>query len=336
MLYGINAIIFLVIGIYALSQPNFSVSPTFCAIFSLTSLIMALFQISNWLPIFILRYFLYLVSAVLLAVVPFILLALGVLILIRETKQSISYFGRLISIILASVILAFFIYSLYNLVNIRDVQLTIIISLYSSIAIYFTAFFISYLLISWLMKISFKRKQNYLIFVLGTDIDDEGRVKSDLRHRLNSAIHFYHSLSATQQNESYFLVSGGNAAANGMTEAEVMAAYLIGQGIQKNRIILEKSARNTEENIVFTKPLIQNLGQNKKLIIVSSTYHLPRTSFFARKHHVVARYIGSKTALISWPYAVVREFLAILLLTKEVSVFYIVYIIVTEFYKIFM
>lgn len=336
MLYWINAFIFLVIGIYALSHQKSSISPAFCAIFSLTSLIMALFQMSNWLPIFILRYFLYLVSAVLLAIVPFILLALGILILLRETKQSISYFGRALSTILASVILTFFVYSLYNLINIRDVQLTIIISLYSSIAIYFTAFFISYLLISWLIKVSYKKKQPYLIFVLGTDINDEGQVKSDLKHRLNSAITFYRSLSSVIQNETYFFVSGGNAAANGMTEAEVMAHYLMKQGINKSQIILEKSARNTTENIQFTKPLIRHLGKDRSLVIVTSTYHLPRTSFFARKYQVPARYIGSKTAIISWPYAVVREFLAILLLTKEVSVFYIVYIIVTEFYKIFM
>ena len=112
MLYWINAFIFLVIGIYALSHQKSSISPAFCAIFSLTSLIIALFQMSNWLPIFILRYFLYLVSAVLLAIVPFILLALGILILLRETKQSISYFGRALSTILASVILTFFVFFL--------------------------------------------------------------------------------------------------------------------------------------------------------------------------------------------------------------------------------
>lgn len=334
MLYAINALIFIFIGIFALSHQDSYFQPVICAIYASTSIIMALFQASNWLPIFILRYFLYIISAVLIATVPFILLTLGILILVREINQQATLVRRMISIVLASIIILFCLYSLFNVINIRDVQLTIILSLYSSIAIYLTALFISYLVISQLLKLKKNTDSAYLILILGTDIDDEGRVTSDLKRRLNAAIDFYQRLPIESQRSSYFLVSGGNSAIRGKTEAEVMAEYLESRDIEKAKIIEEKSARNTDENFRFARAFIKNIGKNRELMIVTSTYHLPRTAIFARKHRVYGSYIGSKTSLFAWPYAVVREFLALLLITKEISIIYIIYIIITEFYKI--
>lgn len=321
-------------GYFAIISKKFpKVQSIICIWYMLTSLLMMLFQSSDWASIYIMRYFLYIISMLLLVIVPILLFTLAVLVIGTVLKQHYYFVWKVINLVAAGVLIAFCGFSLWNIIFIKEVQLPLIISLYSSIAIYFTALFISYLIVSYSLQLKSKRASSYLLIVLGTDIDDEGQVQIDLKKRLDKAIVFYDQLNERSQQNSYFIVTGGNPTKNGKTEAEGMAHYLISKGISKYHIIKEPSARNTKENFLFSRPFFNNIAKNKRMIIVTSTYHLMRSAYYARKVGVKVTYLGAKTNLLVWPYAVVREFIALLLLTKEISVLYIIYIILVEIFK---
>ena len=75
------------------------------------------------------------------------------------------------------------------------------------------------------------------------------------------------------------LLSGGNIAwfSNGKsTPAEEMADILEFTGVPHNVLWLEKESRNTYENAVFSKAILQE-HNIKKILLVTSAMHMPRS-----------------------------------------------------------
>ncbi len=72
--------------------------------------------------------------------------------------------------------------------------------------------------------------------------------------------------------------TGGNASIANKHQSEAYYAeqLFLDMGIAKDRIIFENNARNTYENIIFTKKLLQP-KPNENWIIISTAFHLPRT-----------------------------------------------------------
>ncbi|MFK8243700.1 MULTISPECIES: YdcF family protein [unclassified Facklamia] len=334
MLYWWLATIFFILSIVGLKLSSPFIHPIVCGWYAITNLIMALFYTSNWLPIFIMRYFLYSMSVILLIVVPFILLALAILILFREIRGQQIVWRQYSNIALAILILLFCGYSLGDVLRIRQMQLSVMISLYSTIAIFLTALFISYLVIAQLVQWRKRPSTAPIIMILGTEIDDEGQVQYDLRKRLDKAFNYYQCLSQEHQEQVLFLVSGGNPTLDGITEAEGMSHYLLNQGIAKHQIIKEPSARNTDENFKFARPYIVHAGNQRPLVVITSQYHLVRAAYYAVKYGIKAHFVGATTKWITWPYSSVREYLALLLLTKEVSFLSILYIIIVALLEV--
>ena len=61
----------------------------------------------------------------------------------------------------------------------------------------------------------------------------------------------------------------------GFAESRASSAFVLEEGIQATRIILEERSRSTHENAVFAKELIRpGLGQN--WVLVTSAFHMPR------------------------------------------------------------
>ncbi|SPD63016.1 Integral membrane protein (fragment) [Cupriavidus taiwanensis] len=65
-----------------------------------------------------------------------------------------------------------------------------------------------------------------------------------------------------------------------------MADYLIAHGLAPNRLILEDQSTSTEENLRFSRRLLEQQGANAAadpLILVTSDFHLMRAMRIARK-----------------------------------------------------
>lgn len=81
------------------------------------------------------------------------------------------------------------------------------------------------------------------------------------------------------------LLTGGSSAINpnGKSEAEETKKLLLQWKINESDILVEPKARNTYENIVFAKALLEEKNITGKLLLVSSGYHLKRGLACAKK-----------------------------------------------------
>ncbi len=99
-------------------------------------------------------------------------------------------------------------------------------------------------------------------------------------------------LLAKKYPDARLVFTGGNASMRSglATEADQVRQYLLDSGIQENRLILENRARNTYENALLSKQLVQPSAQ-ENWILITSAYHLPRAvGIFCQQHWPVIPY----------------------------------------------
>ena len=81
-----------------------------------------------------------------------------------------------------------------------------------------------------------------------------------------------------------FVFTGGSASLLGgaATEAEAAKTFYLSLGLQAERLVLEDKSRNTYENAVYTKRLVQS-KQGENWLLVTSAFHMPRSVGIFRK-----------------------------------------------------
>lgn len=112
------------------------------------------------------------------------------------------------------------------------------------------------------------------ITVLGFALNDDGTMKDELVGRLQTAL-----ASAQKYPNAYVAVTGGGTAKNNpnATEADQMAAWMIANGLDKNRLIVENKSKSTVQNAQFTYAILREKYPTiKSLAIVTSDYHVQR------------------------------------------------------------
>lgn len=179
---------------------------------------------------------------------------------------------------------------------------------------------------------------DYLI-VLGSQV--RGRKPSDnLQKRLDAALYYLEENPNTRA-----VLSGGQGDDEAISEAQAMADFLTAQGIDAGRLILEDRSRNTEENLCFSREMIEaDLGNKSgnsgpkagtgesedaagqpseedcaggafsgRVVIVTSNFHVFRSLGIARRQGFLhAEGLGAKTLWYTIPNLYVREAFAVL------------------------
>ena len=109
------------------------------------------------------------------------------------------------------------------------------------------------------------------IVVFGYGLNQNGSMKPELYDRLNVALQ-----AARQYPNAYIAVTGGETSGvKGISEAAVMAIWLMNNDISEDRIILEKKSLSTTENAQNTCGLLnQKYPQVRQLAVVTSDYHI--------------------------------------------------------------
>lgn len=109
------------------------------------------------------------------------------------------------------------------------------------------------------------------IVVLGYGLMDDGSMKPELVKRLEVALR-----SAEKYPEAYVLCTGGETSRMpGISEAGQMGAWLLEQGLDQNRLILETAALSTTENARNSCAILwRDYPQVSSIAIVSSDYHI--------------------------------------------------------------
>lgn len=112
------------------------------------------------------------------------------------------------------------------------------------------------------------------IIVLGAQVRENGP-SVVLQYRLDAAIEYLN-----KNPDTICIVSGGQGANEPFSEAEGMAKYLLENGIEMKRILLEDKSRNTVENIQNSKDL---MGESYNGVgIITNNFHVFRAMQIAK------------------------------------------------------
>lgn len=102
-----------------------------------------------------------------------------------------------------------------------------------------------------------------------TGVHGLGQLSGSAANRLLTTAQLYHILQMP------ILVSGGQVYQTSGSEAEIAKAILISLGVPEGKIIVENQSRNTTENAVYSKQLME-LNALHKPILVTSAFHMER------------------------------------------------------------
>lgn len=126
------------------------------------------------------------------------------------------------------------------------------------------------------------------IVVLGFQLDPDGAMTEELIGRCTVALN-----CAKQYPNAYIAVTGGGTAFRKpeLTEADQMAAWLVENGVEENRIIVENRSQTTVQNAQFTsKILMEQYPQVKSLAVVTSDYHVPLGYLLFSEQYIFLNY----------------------------------------------
>ncbi|MBR6879679.1 MAG: YdcF family protein [Clostridiales bacterium] len=103
------------------------------------------------------------------------------------------------------------------------------------------------------------------IVVLGFQLNPDGSMKDELINRLTVAYN-----SAVKYPDSYIVCTGGGTATENesVTEAGMMVGWLIDQGIEEDRIIVEDDSLTTAQNAIYTYDILTSDYPSVKYIAI--------------------------------------------------------------------
>ena len=152
---------------------------------------------------------------------------------------------------------------------------------------------------------------NYVV-ILGAGVKGE-TPSLTLVQRLEKAIEYVRD----QKNEVKIVVSGGQGPDENISEAEAMKRYLVKNGINERKILMEDKSRDTRENLQFSKEIIEK-NSNKSIEyisvkIITSDFHAFRSNLIAKNFDYGDRsFLTNKTLPALLPVMYTREFFAII------------------------
>ncbi|MFG2899402.1 YdcF family protein [Streptomyces zaomyceticus] len=179
--------------------------------------------------------------------------------------------------------------------------------------------FVGYAFLYGRMRI--RRDADYVV-VLGSGLIGGRRVPPLLASRLDRGREVYEKLAAHERRDGVapvLITSGGQGPDEELPESHAMADYLVERGFPAEAVLREDRSRTTEENILFSRELMERERPGASCVIVTNNFHAFRASLMARRAGMDGQVVGSPTAAYFWPSATIREFVAVFLQYKVVN-----------------
>jgi uncharacterized SAM-binding protein YcdF (DUF218 family) len=143
------------------------------------------------------------------------------------------------------------------------------------------------------------------VIVLGAQVKPDGEPSVQLGLRLDRAVEVY------ERKQVPVVVCGAKGKDEPEAEAYTMKRYLEDKGIPGEKILTDPDSFNTEQNIRNAKEKLDELSlEIRKVIVVTSDYHVPRSMAIARDLGLDASGIGSPCLQEFWIKNHGRETLA--------------------------
>lgn len=124
------------------------------------------------------------------------------------------------------------------------------------------------------------------IVILGFALNADGTMKEELINRLKVGL-----ATAEKYPNAYVAVTGGGTAANNpnVTEGGLMGEWMLEQGLDPDRLIVENRAPSTVGNALNTYTLlVESYPQVDSVCMVTSDYHVPRGCIIFNSKFVLA------------------------------------------------
>ena len=128
------------------------------------------------------------------------------------------------------------------------------------------------------------------IIVLGAQVKPDGEPSLQLQWRIDAAA------QAWQERNCLIVVCGAQGSNEPAPEALVMRDELVKQGVPEEMILTDAESFNTRQNIANAVKLLEGRDV-KRVLIVTSDYHLPRAMAIAEDAGLDASGLGSPTKL---------------------------------------
>lgn len=168
------------------------------------------------------------------------------------------------------------------------------------------------------------RRYRYIV-ALGSGLAQGRHVTPLLAHRVDRAIR------AWRENPgSTIVMSGGQGPDEELPEARAMRDYALGQGVPDRAVLCEERSRNTRQNVAFSRDLIRrhdarargaagekDAADPGRILVVTDDYHVFRALLLTREEGVRADGVGAHVHLYFSLNALVREWVAYVVLRKR-------------------
>ncbi|MBW8351734.1 YdcF family protein [Bacillus sp. IITD106] len=184
------------------------------------------------------------------------------------------------------------------------------------IVVYFFLHLTNFLSAYFLYQFNKPKYNQDFIIVLGSGLIND-KVPPLLASRINKAIDFYWKQAAATF-PPIILFSGGQGPDENLPEAEAMQKYAVEKGIPSEHTLTETRSVNTYENMLYSKQIMDSIkGDKYNSIFTTNNFHLFRASIYAKMAGLKSQGIGSKTAFYYWPNAMIREYIAIIVMQRK-------------------
>lgn len=221
--------------------------------------------------------------------------------------------GNILGIILCGILLIKFSFpKIYSMINCFLSGNKITKVLWNTGKVCFSLFCIYAVIISGLMIFAVNAPVNEesTAVVLGAQVK-YGRPSVLLQQRINAAYNYLN-----ENKNAKAVVTGGQGSDETISEGQCMYDTLVGMGIDKDRILIEDKAENTQQNIKYSYDIIEKENLNKSLAIVTDSYHQLRARLIANKQNINSDIGAINTentfiGYITYPTYFVREWIAI-------------------------
>lgn len=168
---------------------------------------------------------------------------------------------------------------------------------------FYLLFFITLAKIIFNAKSSAKNEKT--VIVLGCRV--KGLVPT--KALMSRCLKAYEYLS--ENKNSICILSGGQGQDELISEAECMKNILIEKGIDEKRIYIENKSTSTQENLKFSKEIIESNNLDKNIIICTSEYHIYRSVIMAKEFDLKASSLAAHSMKFFRIPAFTREVFAV-------------------------
>ncbi|RKT81960.1 Uncharacterized SAM-binding protein YcdF, DUF218 family [Saccharopolyspora antimicrobica] len=283
----------------------------FCLMFVIAGLLFELAMINQVAAALILAGLVVLVPVTVLVLAGF-LIANGITMLRREGRRVANLLSLAAGLGIIGLIVLSFVANYFQLKPVMA-----FVNAVTSVLFYVSFLFVCFLLYSFVYgKFPHKTDVDFIV-VLGSGLFGS-KVPPLLASRLDRGRAVFDAERARGR-QPLLVTSGGQGPGEDLPEARAMADYLIERGVPAEQILVEDQSRTTDQNLRFSKAIMEQSKPDFRCLVVTNNFHVMRAARITRAEKVNGQVIGSPTARYYWPSATIREFVAVFLSHKVIN-----------------